>query len=148
MEPTSISATLTATLAALKALTELAKKTKNAELSRKLQELYDLVFVLQQSLLNSDEEIRRLKQENEDLKSTKEIESQLNFDGKVYWRTVNSQKLGPFCPNCWHDLKSRQLVPLQHQGGGGYYCTIHKQQFGGSSGFMAGGKPIFDPNKF
>ncbi|MGA2632386.1 MAG: hypothetical protein ABSG54_19505 [Terriglobia bacterium] len=147
MEP--ISSGISVALATLRLLKEIAKDRKQADIDEKLQIVYDVVFNMQHGMFNLEDEARRLRAENEQLKSTKDIESQLTFDGKVYWRTVDNKKNGPFCPNCWHDPKSRQLVPLQHLGGEDYFCSRDKTEFRRSSAFASAvvGPPRF-PDKF
>jgi hypothetical protein len=132
-------------LGTLRVLREMAKERRQADVDEKLQVVYEVVFNIQHQMFGLEDEARRLRAENEQLKSTKELEAQLAFDGKVYWRTVDNNKTGPFCPNCWHDLKGRQLMPLQHLGGQDYYCSKCKTEFRRSSAaaFVAG-RPFFE----
>ena len=132
------SGSLTAALATLRTLREIAKKFKQLDIDEKLQTVYDALFEAQHEMFSLEDEVRRLRVENEQLRSIKDIESQLAFDGKVYWRTIDDQKTGPFCPNCWHREKNRQLVPLQHLGGNDYFCTIDKTEFRRSPGVAFG----------
>ena len=79
MEP--LSGTITAVLAALRVAKEAATKLKSAELSEKLQEVYDLVGGVRHHLFNLEDENRRLQRENEELKSIKEMDKQMVGEG-------------------------------------------------------------------
>jgi regulator of replication initiation timing len=146
MEP--ISATLAAALATLRVATEAAKKLKNKELSEELQEIYDRFAEIRLHLFNLEDENRRLQRENEELKSTKEIEKQMTREGEVYYRTADGKKTGPFCPLCWD--ADRKLVGTQLLGNGRHICNIHKVPFANPGhetsefGGFAGGPSIRD----
>jgi hypothetical protein len=142
MEPSSA---VTTFLATFRVLREMAKQRKLADVSEKLQEIFEAFLDVQRQISNLDDENRRLRDECGQLKSIKDIESQLTFDGKVYWRTVENNKTGPFCPNCWHHENNRRLVPLQHQGEQDYFCSIDKTEFRRSSAFfgVSGGPSRF-----
>lgn len=143
MEP--ISSAVTAFLATFRVLREMAKQRKLSDVSGKLQEVYEAFLDVQRQISSLDDENLRLRGECEQLKNIKDIESQLTFDGKVYWRTIENNKTGPFCPNCWHHENNRRLVPLQHLGGQDYFCSIDKTEFRRSSAFggFSGGPSRF-----
>jgi hypothetical protein len=134
MEPSSA---VTTFLAIFRVVKEMAKQRKLADVSEKLQELYAAFIDIQHQISTLDDENRRLQGECEQLKNIKDIESQLRFDGKVYWRTLENNRTGPFCPNCWHHEHNRRLVPLQHLGEQDYICSIDKTEFRRSSAFLA-----------
>ena len=125
MEP--LSGTITAVLAALRVAKEAATKLKSAELSEKLQEVYDLVGGVRHHLFNLEDENRRLQRENEELKSIKEMDKQMVREGEIYYRLVDGNKTGPFCPLCWD--ADRKVVGTQLLGNGRYVCNIHKVSF-------------------
>ena len=132
MEP--ISGTITAVLATVRTVKEAIKERKAADLAEELQGVYDRIADMRHQIFAVEDENRRLKKQLEDLQDTKKLESELEFDGVVYWRVVEGKKQGPYCPNCWHDPEHRQLVPLQHQSisSRSFHCTIHKINFGPS----------------
>src|SRR5436309_15623135 len=133
MEP--ISGTITAVLAAVRTVKEEVKQRRATDLAEKLQsEVYDRIADIRHQIFALEDENRRLTKQNEDLQDTKKLESELEFDGEVYWSVVEGKKQGPYCPNCWHDPQHRQLVPLQHQSisSRSFHCTIHKINFGPS----------------
>ena len=84
MEP--LSGTITAVLAALRVAKEAATKLKSAELSEKLQEVYNLVGDVRHHLFNLEDENRRLQRENEELKSIKEMDKQMVREGEICYR--------------------------------------------------------------
>ena len=107
---------------------------KAADLAEELQGVYDRIADMRHQIFALEDENRRLTKQNENLQDTKKLESELEFDGEVYWRVVEGKKQGPYCPNCWHDPEHRQLVPLQHQtiSSRSFHCTIHNINFGPS----------------
>ena len=125
MEP--VSSTVTAVLATLRVAREAAKQLKSTELSEKLQEVHELVADLRQHLFNLEDENRRLQSENEGLRSTKEIEEQMSYEGEVYFRTADGKKTGPYCPLCWD--ADRKLVRTQLASDRRHFCNLHKVSF-------------------
>lgn len=143
-----ISTAITAVQATLRVISEIAKRMRDAELSDRLQDAYDRLADLRREAFNLQDENRRLTQENQELRAKRVREDEMEFDGLVWWRKISGQKTGPFCPTCWTESNHERLHNLLHKGGGAYYCTIHRERFGGGSQLMiAHGKPIFDPNE-
>ncbi|MEE9354097.1 MAG: hypothetical protein V3U75_00765 [Methylococcaceae bacterium] len=119
--------TIAAALGSLKSATEIAKfisnsgvTLENAEIKLKFAELVGAladakleIAEIQTHLINKDEEIRKLK-------SKLELEDNLVYENRCYWKIKGEGRDGPFCQRCY-DVDSI-LVRLQP----GH--TIHKGQ--------------------
>lgn len=107
-----------------KDIVELMKKGATVEAQERIMELREAVLELQ-------EESVALKQKNRELEEALKLKGELQFDGTVYWRTENNNRVGPFCPECL-DVDEK-LVRLQNYGDS-WYCTKHKQTYDKRSG--------------
>lgn len=83
-----------------KIIAELIKKGATVELQEKVMQLREEALELQ-------EENLRLKTENLELKKKEELQEQVKFKRKVYWRDGDDV---PFCPFCYD--KQKELIHL------------------------------------
>ena len=84
---------------------ELAKKGATLELQEQLVKIREEALSLQ-------EENLALRGKIKELKEAQEIKESVNFDGKVYWKSLpDGKKEGPYCQRCF-DVETR-LVRLQ-----------------------------------
>jgi len=145
-----ISALISTLVSTLQAAATIAKRIRNKELQEKLDQVYELVSHLRHQLFNLEDENRALQQQIKELKSTKEIESQLNIDGEVYYRSVDGVSSGPYCPLCWDDKKV--LIRTQVANDGRHICNLHNKSFanpGKQTSLIAFvGKPAWWDEKF
>jgi hypothetical protein len=102
-----------------KDIVELLKKGATVEAQERIMELREAVLELQEENVAWKQKIRELE---ESLK----LKDEMHFDGTVYWRKENANRVGPFCPECF-DIEEK-LVRLQDYGDI-WYCTKHKQSF-------------------
>lgn len=79
-----------------KAIVELAKKGMTIELEEKVMQLREEALELQ-------EENLKLRTENIELKKKEELQEQVKFKRKVYYRDGDEV---PFCPYCYDKEKS------------------------------------------
>ncbi|ADG92408.1 conserved hypothetical protein [Arcobacter nitrofigilis DSM 7299] len=101
-------------------LSEAEQKLKVAELISSLADLKTELADVKINLIDKDDEIKKLKEELKD----KDIRI---FDGDVYWKEVNGNKEGPYCPTC---LDVEKLSVRLHKEGPGWWCKKCKDHFG------------------
>ena len=103
---------------------ELMKKGATVEAQERIMELREGVLELQ-------EENVALKQKNRELEEALKLKGEVHFDGTVYWRNENTNRVGPFCPECL-DVDEK-LVRLQNRKDF-WYCTKHQNWYNKTSG--------------
>ena len=87
-------------------------------------ELQERIIRLREEALNLQEENLALRQEMADLKQKITLDSNMEFDGKKYWKTIGEDKKdGPFCQKCFDtDSKTVRLQDHSSHGDrGGYF---------------------------
>lgn len=77
----------------------------------KQAEAKQLINSIHTSYYNLQEENAQLHIQIQELKEILFISRNLIFDGDAYWLISEGQKIGPFCPKCYHDNGS--LIRLQ-----------------------------------
>lgn len=87
-----------------KDIVELMKKGATVEAQEKIMELREAVIELQ-------EENLVLRQEATDLRSQLKLKGEVQFDGAVYWRIEDGNRIGPYCQRCF-DAEGK-LIRLQ-----------------------------------
>lgn len=80
-------------------------------------ELYQKLLDLQRDALGLVEENFALKKENNTLRETDKLESELVAENSAYWR--GAEKVGPYCTRCWD--AERKLVHLHPDGNPAYF---------------------------
>lgn len=76
---------------------------------------------LYRRILNLQAEVMQLVEENTELKRSLNLQQDLVFEKNAYWkRSQDSQKEGPFCPQCWDS--SRLLMRSLDKGDRIYIC--------------------------
>jgi hypothetical protein len=110
---------------------DLVKKGTTIGLQEKLMEIREQALELQ-------EENIALKKKIRDLETECEIEHDISFDGRMYWRTkpgtTAETKEGPYCQPCYDDKKKLiRLQEIQAQfvryTGKGWQCPICEKTF-------------------
>ena len=102
-----------------KDIVDLLKKGATVEAQERIMELREAVLELQ-------EENVALKKKIRELEELLKLKGELHFDGAVYWREENANRVGPLCQQCFDT--EEKLVRLQDYRDG-WYCTKHKQSF-------------------
>jgi hypothetical protein len=133
---------IAAGLSGLKSATDLIRALRDGlkagtieqdQLSGRIGEIYDYIVDSKDALVDAKDAIETLKDELKRLKDVSELDSRLQFDGRVRWLTVDDKWDGPFCPICWE--QSRQLVRLEHGRAhqdpkdASFNCNIHCRLF-------------------
>jgi|AMFO01.1.fsa_nt_gi hypothetical protein len=149
-------ATISVFLSSVKTATEIAQGLKDSDLSldkaeTKLQ-LAELISaladakiqaaMLQDELLTTNRRIREIEE------AQRVHDHEMKWDGVVYWREVNSNRDGPFCPQCYDSSKHKSLIRLQKHGSDHWVCPTCKNDYFGenfSPGGFACGTTSFDP---
>ena len=108
---------------------------KSDEIAGRIGKIYDHIVDSKDALVGARAEIQYLKDLLQAVNDRKQIESELEHDGRVYWR--NHRTNGPYCPFCWD--KDKRLVTLTfiHEGNFAGYdgvhrrydCIVHGQRF-------------------
>ena len=102
---------------AFKDVLNMAQKADNIDLYRQLLDL-------SAQALGMQEEIVRLKAENKELKSQKDIEDDIEYYVDPFITRKSDEKLIKYCAACWADKK--KLLPLQDFGENDYRCPLCK----------------------
>ena len=102
---------------AFKDVLNMAQKADNIDLYRQLLDLSAQALEMQ-------EEITRLKAENKELKSQKNIEDDIEYYVDPFITRKSDEKPIKYCAACWADKK--KLLPLQDFGGNDYRCPFCK----------------------
>ena len=106
------------------------KPDKEAVRAR-LIEMQDLILSAQQALGDAKEEIRELRQANDESQRLRDIEADLEMDlqGRYLVRKSEKQRgLIPYCPTCWGS--ETKLVPLTlYHHPGAFKCALHNITF-------------------
>lgn len=93
---------------------EIAKKTENLDLQRKLNELQGQIIFLERQLLEKDKKLLEYEKIQEDTKN-------FIFENNLYWSIGDNEKTGPFCPKCKNgESKSSQMTTDTHF----YRCPV------------------------
>ena len=127
MDVTSISAAY-ASLKAVKALGAAAldakssaeAKSKITEVVARASEIQEALFWVREELLKQQEENKRLREQVDELEKSRITEDSMRWERPYYFLEVDGRKDGPFCQNCWDS--ARQLIRLQEQDRGSWYC--------------------------
>ena len=131
-------------LSALKAATDLTRSLRDGlksgaiqgdEISGRIGEIYDHIVESKDALVEARDEIQQLKDQLQSFNNRKQIESELEHDGRVYWRNHGTK--GPYCPFCWDKDKRLVTLTLIHEGKFAGYdgvhrrydCIVHGQRF-------------------
>jgi hypothetical protein len=131
--------TIAAGLSGLKAAADLTRILRDGlksgqitvdQLSGRIGEIYDYIINSRDALVDAKDEIQSLKAQIDAFNERKQIDSELEHDGYVFWRKVEGKKTGPFCPACWR--ADNRLMPLTHIPGNfgtdpssRYDCVLH-----------------------
>ena len=100
-------------------IVELIKKGATVEAQEKIMELREAVIELQ-------EENLALRQEATELRSQLKLKGEVQFDGAVYWRVEEGNRIGPYCQRCF-DVEGK-LIRLQDYGRTWYCLQCQKSQ--------------------
>ena len=100
---------------AFKDVLNMAQKADNIDLYRQLLDLSAQALEMQ-------EEITRLKAENKELKSQKNIEDDIEYYVDPFITRKSDEKPIKYCAACWADKK--KLLPLQNYCGNYYSCPL------------------------
>ena len=128
-------ATMSAALASLKAIMELARNAKDAQLAMKISsevaEIQGKLLDVQQQALTLQDENQRLNELIQGLKDNSSLRERVSFHDGAYWeKQDDGSEAGPFCPSCWTDLKLRRGQVNDADGGiVQFACTEHKQPY-------------------
>ncbi len=95
----------------------IAQKADNIELYRQLLDLGAQALEMQA-------EIARLTAENEELRKTRDIESDIEYYVDAFVTRKSDEKPIKYCAACWVDKK--KLVPLQDRQWENYDCPLCK----------------------
>lgn len=99
----------------IKDIANIAQKADNIELYRQLLDLGAQALEMQ-------DEIRRLKEENAELKKNKDIEQDIEYYVDPYITKKSDQKPIKYCAACWADKGN--LVPIQKSRESVYFCPL------------------------
>jgi hypothetical protein len=135
--------TIATGLSGLKAAAEMTKMLRDGlragqirveDVAPKIGEIYDYIIDSKVALYDAQEEVNTLRTQLEALSEYQQIDSELKHDGYVFWRVLEEETTGPFCPYCWR--KDEKLIPLTHTPGTysfgddtpsqRYECFFHK----------------------
>jgi hypothetical protein len=115
-----------ALLGALKALAELAKEQKNAEVTQKVIELQQYILELQNDMLSLQSERARFESRILQLEQALNPMGKVVFADNVTWvQTEEGKREGPFCPHCFDSDK--KFIHLNKLDQGIYFCPYHPQ---------------------
>lgn len=87
-------------------------------------ELYRQLLDLSAQALDMQAEIAKLKEENNELKRIKDIESDIEYHVDSFVTRKSDTKPIKYCASCWVD--KRKLVPIQERMYGVHECTLCK----------------------
>ena len=104
---------------AFKDVLNMAQKADNIDLYRQLLDLSAQALEMQ-------EEITRLKAENKELKSQKNIEDDIEYYVDPFISRKSDEKPIKYCAACWADKK--KLLPLQNLSKNYYICPLCKTE--------------------
>jgi hypothetical protein len=68
-------------------------------------EAQEEIMKLREAAIALQEENLRLREENKKLREEKEIATNLEFEGEIYWLRKDGQRTGPFCSPCYDEHK-------------------------------------------
>jgi hypothetical protein len=77
-------------------IADLLKKGATLEAQEQIMKLREAAIELQEENLKLREEIKRLREE-------KELATNLQFEGHVYWLLKDGERNGPFCAACYDE---------------------------------------------
>ena len=116
-------------LAGLKTASELVRIVRDAaktgtlkpdEFAGRVGEIYDYIVDSKDALVEAKNRIQDLESQLAAKNGTKQIDSELDHDGYVYWRNhLDTKRSGPYCTYCWG--KDDRLIPLRRIPDGLYY---------------------------
>ena len=102
---------------ALKDVIGIAQKSDNIELYRQLLDLGAQALEMQA-------EIAALREENSELKRTRDLENEIQYHLDAYVTKTTDTIPIKYCAACWVDKK--KLVPMQDVGMANYKCPLCK----------------------
>jgi hypothetical protein len=131
-------AAISAVLSSIRTATEIAKLIKDSDISLEKAEiklkLAELISALadakiemaeiQQTLLNKDDELRKLREQFV-------VKENLKWENPYYWIIDEKRKDGPYCQQCYD--KNHELIRLQGDGHGYWECKACKNSYVDSS---------------
>ena len=108
---------------------------KSEEIAGRIEKIYNHIVHSKDALVGARAEIQYLKDRLQAVNDQKQIESELEHDGRVYWRNHGTN--GPYCPICWDHDKRLVTLTFIHEGNfagcegvyRGYVCIVHGQRF-------------------
>ena len=66
-------------------------------------EAQEQIMKLREAAIELQEENLQLREENKKLREEKELSTNLQFEGSVYWLLKDGQRQGPFCTACYDE---------------------------------------------
>ena len=102
-------------------IAELLKKGATLEAQEQIMKLREAAIDLQEENLNLREENKRLREE-------KDLATNLEFEGHVYWLLKDSQRTGPFCSACWDEHHRLSHLHTHRREGSRFGTVGHSQQ--------------------
>lgn len=87
-------------------------------------ELYQKLLDLSAQALDMQDEIAKLREENNELKRVKDVEDDIEYHVDSFVTRKSDTKLIKYCAACWVDKK--KLVPIQERNNRVYECTLCK----------------------
>jgi hypothetical protein len=109
-----------------------AGTVKADEIAGRIGEIYDYVIDSKDALVTAKEQIDALKTQIRSMEDIAALAARLDFDGKVYWLPKDDKWEGPFCAQCWDEM--RKLIRMDHQCvqsfnplDASFHCYVHQR---------------------
>ena len=100
---------------------------KGDEIIGRIGEICDHIVDSKEALIEAGNEIQALKDQLRVFNDRKQIDNELYHDGRVYWRTHENKRTGPYCPFCWDKDKRLVTLTLIHEGNFAGYDGVHRR---------------------
>ena len=85
---------------------DIAKSLEKGEIAK----VEEQILKLREAARQLQQENSALREEIKELQEEKRIEPKIELADGVYWRLEGKERVGPFCPSCYHEYQ--QFVEL------------------------------------